>query len=145
MCEFDPFNLHRFIDAQKSDFEIALQELKNGRKESHWIWYIFPQISGLGTSPEAQHYAIKSKKEAIAYLQHEILGLRLVTCTKALLEIKEKKIEEIMEFPDDLKLRSSMTLFSNVSHQNNIFNEVLCRYYQGGFDSKTLSILASNP
>ena len=135
-------NLERFISAQESDYAIALSEIKGGRKRSHWIWYIFPQIQGLGYSSMAQFYAIKDKEEAIAYLKHPILGKRLVEITEALLDLQENNASLIMGYPDDLKLKSSMTLFYVVSAQD-IFKKVLDKYFSGELDQKTISILES--
>ena len=135
-------NLERFISAQESDYAIALSEIKGGRKRSHWIWYIFPQIQGLGYSSMAQFYAIKDKEEAIAYLKHPILGKRLVKITEALLDLQENNASLIMGYPDDLKLKSSMTLFYVVSAQD-IFKKVLDKYFSGELDQKTISILES--
>src|SRR5690242_11585867 len=108
MIEPDPHNLQRFVVAQAEDYECALRELERGQKESHWIWYIFPQVAGLGHSPTAQKYAIQSKSEAVAYLKHPLLGPRLQRCSEALLKHQGRTVEDIMGFPDDLKLRSSM-------------------------------------
>ncbi|NJL91361.1 MAG: DUF1810 domain-containing protein [Coleofasciculaceae cyanobacterium SM2_1_6] len=112
MTSEDPHNLQRFLDAQNKKYVSALRELHNGKKLSHWIWYIFPQVAGLGHSSIAQEYAISSKEEASAYLSHEVLGSRLHECASALLPHKDKRVEDIMGFPDDLKLKSSMTLFA---------------------------------
>ena len=134
--------LERFLSAQESDYVIALSEIKSGRKRSHWMWYIFPQIQGLGYSYMAQFYAIKDKEEAIAYLKHSILGKRLVEITEALLDLQENNASLIMGYPDDLKLKSSMTLFYVVSAQD-IFKKVLDKYFSGELDQKTISILES--
>lgn len=137
----DIYNLQRFIDAQDYDYEIALSELRNGRKESHWIWYIFPQITGLGSSSMAQDYAIRSRAEAKAYLTHEVLGGRLIDCASALLPHKNKSIREIMDSPDDLKLKSSMTLFSTISPETKVFRQIIDTFYAGESDPKTISFL----
>ena len=137
----DPHNLERFLSAQVEDYEVALHELRRGAKESHWIWYIFPQVAGLGSSIMADRYSIKSKDEAIAYIQHQILGTRLTACADALLHVEGKSIEDIMGFPDNLKLKSSMTLFASISPSDNVFQEVLDRYYGGAMDEKTLAFL----
>ena len=134
LTNLDPYNLGRFLSAQSDDYEVALQELQRGAKESHWIWYIFPQVAGLGSSSMAQEYAIQSREEALAYLHHQILGARLTTCANALLQIEGKSIEDIMGFPDDLKLKSSMTLFAATSPPDSIFHAVLARYYDGALD-----------
>jgi uncharacterized protein (DUF1810 family) len=138
----DPFNLERFVLAQEGVFETALQELKRGRKETHWMWFIFPQIMGLGSSAMAQRYAIRSRAEAEAYLQHPVLAQRLRQSAEALLMVDGKSATEIMGFPDDMKLRSSMTLFAQTSIQNeNLFQQVLNKYYQGQPDERTLALL----
>ena len=133
-ANLDPYNLGRFLSAQSDDYEIALQELQRGSKESHWIWYIFPQVAGLGSSSMAQEYAIQSREEALAYLHHEILGTRLTTCANALLQVEGKSIEEIMGFPDDLKLKSSMTLFAAISPPDSIFRHLSCDVRRGMLD-----------
>jgi uncharacterized protein (DUF1810 family) len=143
MTNNDPHNLQRFLSAQAAHYAAALRELQAGRKESHWIWYIFPQVAGLGHSPMAQKYAIGSRGEAIAYLQHGILGARLQECCKALLEHADRKIESIMGFPDDLKLRSSMTLFAKISGQDSVFHNVLNAFYDGEMDRKTIDFLTA--
>jgi uncharacterized protein (DUF1810 family) len=134
--------LERFIEAQKEDYSTALSELRCGRKTTHWIWYIFPQVDGLGSSSMAQEYAIKSKEEAEDYLAHEILGARLHQCADALLDNSGKSIEDIMGFPDDLKLKSSMTLFATLSESGSVFHRVLDTFYGGMMDPKTIEFLA---
>jgi uncharacterized protein (DUF1810 family) len=141
MTNIDPFNLQRFVSAQDDDYDVALRELRRGRKESHWIWYIFPQVAGLGFSPVSQHYAVQSRDEAVAYLDHEILGPRLHECAKALLEIEQRNIDDVMGFPDNLKLQSSMTLFAAISSPDSDFQSVLDRYFGGQADEKTLEFL----
>ncbi|MEO6871978.1 MAG: DUF1810 domain-containing protein [Chthoniobacterales bacterium] len=139
----DPFNLERFITAQEGIFETALQELTRGRKESHWMWFIFPQIAGLGSSTMAQRYAIQSRPGAEAYLSHPILSRRLLQCTETLLAVDGKSASEIMGYLDDMKLRSSMTLFADASGQSeSVFHRVLNKYYGGEADKKTLSIIS---
>ncbi|QQL45245.1 DUF1810 domain-containing protein [Sulfuriroseicoccus oceanibius] len=133
--------LQRFIDAQESDYATALAELRNGQKQSHWIWYIFPQVAGLGFSSMAQHFAIQSHAEATEFLNHPTLGARLIECTDALLEHRGTPIETIMGYPDDLKLRSSMTLFAAISDNDSPFHQVLNAFYQGKPDDKTLAFL----
>ena len=132
--------LGRFVSAQEYDYEIALLEIRKGRKQSHWMWYIFPQIQGLGYSPTAQYYAIENRKEAVEYLKHPILGTRLIEISEALLSLKENDATRIMGYPDDLKLKSSMTLFYEIS-KNDIFKKVLDKYFEGEMDDKTLKIL----
>lgn len=130
--------LNRFLDAQQQDYNRALSEIKNGRKLSHWMWYIFPQIAGLGFSHMAQLYAIKDLAEATDYLHHPVLGSRLVEIAGALLTIQGKTATQIMGSPDDLKLRSSMTLFSLVDGADPVFKKVLDKYYDGKPDPQTI-------
>nr|CAP48608.1 putative integron gene cassette protein [uncultured bacterium] len=134
----DPYNLQRFVTAQAQDYESALAELRAGRKEPHWIWYIFPQVAGLGFSSMAERYAIQSKSEALAYLEHDVLGARLIECSATLLRLDRRRIEDIMGSPDDMKLRSSMTLFKAVSSSDSIFEEVLDKFYSGYEDARTI-------
>lgn len=145
MNEETQYDLERFIQAQQRDFETALGEIKNGQKQSHWIWYIFPQVAGLGNSVMAKKYAIASKAEAVAYLQHEVLGQRLQQCAQALLQYSDKSINSIMGFPDDLKLKSSMTLFTAISPPHNLFAKVLDTFYGGEVDEATIKFLENNP
>lgn len=140
----EPFDLERFLTAQEQTHATALAELGMGRKQSHWMWFIFPQIDGLGHSPTARRYAIKSIDEARAYLDHPVLGPRLLECCQALLDVDGKSAAEIFGHPDDMKLRSSMTLFAAVSKQgNSIFNRVLEKYYGGVADGSTIELLGS--
>jgi uncharacterized protein (DUF1810 family) len=139
----DIHNLKRFFDAQEHAFDVALQELLNGKKQSHWMWYIFPQVEGLGHSTIAKKYAISSKEEAEAYLQHKVLGDRLQQCAAALLTHKDKPIIDIMGYPDNLKLCSSMTLFSTISEPENIFALVIEQFFDRKLDQKTLEFLKS--
>jgi uncharacterized protein (DUF1810 family) len=145
MSEGDPHNLQRFITAQAEAYQCALRELRRGQKESHWIWYIFPQVAGLGHSPTAQEYAIRSRDEAVTYLAHAVLGTRLQRCCEGLLKHQGRRIQDIIGFPDDLKLRSSMTLFATVSGQDSVFHKVLDAFYSGRMDDKTLAFLDLNP
>lgn len=138
----DPFNLTRFLTAQESIYQQVLAELKNGKKRSHWMWFIFPQIQGLGKSPTSIFYAIKTKEEAQAYLNHTILGQRLLECTNIVLSIKGRYASEIFGFPDDMKLKYSMTLFSSIYDDNYPFKQVLDKFFQGKKDDKTDYILA---
>ena len=133
------------MSAQEQDYQKALSELKNGRKETHWIWYIFPQIDGLGVSSIAQNYSIKSLEEANAYLSHPVLGPRLVECAEALCGVDGKTAREIMGSPDDLKLKSSMTLFELADESLAVFSQVLEKYYGGVRDEKTISLVGSTP
>jgi uncharacterized protein (DUF1810 family) len=137
----DPHNLQRFLAAQESDYNTALSELRRGRKQSHWIWYVFPQVQGLGYSSMAQEYAIRSREEGLAYLEHPILGARLRDCATAVLGHQGKQIGDIMGTPDDLKLRSSMTLFASLSEPGSVFHKVLEAFYGGRMDPRTLTFL----
>ena len=141
MNERNPVNLQRFLTAQAEDYECALRELRRGQKESHWIWYIFPQVAGLGHSPMAQDYAIGSRDEAVACLNHAVLGRRLRQCCEALLRHQDRKVQDIMGCPDDLKLRSSMTLFAMLSTPDSIFQRVLNAFYSGEMDERTIAFL----
>ena len=134
-------SLTRFIEAQYKDFEIALSEIKSGRKKSHWMWYIFPQFQGLGYSATARFYAISSLDEAVEFLNHPILGKRLLMVTSALLELEQSDPLDIFGSPDYMKLQSSMTLFSIVS-ENPIFDKVLQKFFNGAKDQKTQSLSA---
>lgn len=134
-------DLKRFIDAQQADYQIALTEVKNSRKRSHWMWYIFPQIQGLGFSSTSKYYAIKDIQEAEAFLQHPVLGGRLVDICKALLELKTSDANRIFGNPDDLKLHSSMTLFSSIPHTDPVFQLVLEKFFRGIKDRNTLQII----
>lgn len=145
MIDEDPHNLRRFLEAQAGCYDSALRELAAGRKESHWIWYIFPQLAGLGHSASALRYAIHSREEAVAYWQHALLGVRLQQCCEALLAHGGTPIEAILGFPDHLKLRSSMTLFHTVSPEADICREVLKTFYGGEKDPKTLDFLTTRP
>lgn len=137
----DPFELNRFVAAQESSYAAALAELSQGQKRSHWMWYIFPQIAGLGRSSTAQRYAISGLEEARAYLAHPVLGDRLRECCDQLLILEGVSAHDIFSSPDDMKLRSSMTLFSAVDGQPSIFFQVLQKYYQGQMDTATLDII----
>ena len=134
-------DLQRFLDAQEEDFEIALSEIRGGRKRSHWMWYIFPQIAGLGFSSTSKFYAIKDKTEARSYLAHSVLGERLIEISNALLEIEGKTANQIFGNPDDLKLKSSMTLFGALEDSNPVFQKVLDKYFGGAKDARTIKII----
>lgn len=134
----DPYNLDRYIEAQTGLFEQACFELRRGRKTGHWMWFIFPQIAGLGLSPTSQHYAIRSLHEAQAYLEHPILGPRLREICRILLGIEGRTAHEIFGSPDDMKLRSSMTLFAHATPDNAVFADVLSKYFGGVEDERTL-------
>ena len=137
------FNLDRFKKAQSRDYATALSEIKKGRKESHWMWYIFPQIQGLGFSSTAQYYAIRDLQEAKDYLAHPVLGARLKEISSALLDLEGLSASEIFGYPDDLKLRSSMTLFRLADLDCEIFRDVIDKYYDGIPDDRTVSIVRS--
>jgi uncharacterized protein (DUF1810 family) len=139
----DPFDLARFASAQDGVFDCALAEIRNGDKRSHWMWFIFPQIDGLGFSSTAKRYAIKSAEEARQYLPHPVLGPRLLECAEAVLEVAGRSAFDIFGSPDDLKLKSCMTLFESVAGQDSVFSRVLDKYYQGKRDSRTQEILAA--
>ncbi|QOJ23609.1 MAG: DUF1810 domain-containing protein [Gammaproteobacteria bacterium] len=141
----DPYDLDRFVQAQVHDFEIALAEIAGGRKHSHWMWYIFPQFAGLGFSAMSQRYAIKSVAEAQAYLNHPILGPRLIRCCEAVLAVNGRSTYEIFAAPDDMKLKSCATLFASVTPKGSVFERVLDKYFQGERDQKTLDFLLHNP
>jgi len=134
-------NLQRFIRAQERDYPIALAEIKNGRKRTHWMWYIFPQLAGFGSSPMSQRYAIANLDEARAYLQHELLGQRLVEITTALLGLSTNDVNDVFDYPDDLKLQSSMTLFSLVPNASPVFLLVLDKFFSGEQDETTMELL----
>jgi uncharacterized protein (DUF1810 family) len=138
----DIYNLHRFLDAQVGVYDTVLNELRAGRKFSHWIWFIFPQIAGLGRSGMAQQFAIGSLDEAKAYLQHPVLGPRLRACTQLVLDVNGRSAEEIFGYPDYLKFRSCMTLFLTTATDNTLFNDALLKYFDGKPDTLTLDILA---
>ena len=137
----DSFDLERFVQAQETVYSRVVVELREGRKRSHWMWFIFPQIAGLGFSAMAQRYAITSREEADAYLSHALLGPRLITCTNLVLAVKDRSINAILGAPDDVKFRSSMTLFAAVSDEP-IFRDALAKYFAGERDRATLDILA---
>ena len=137
----DPFDLQRFVDAQARVYSSVLDELRAGRKRSHWIWFIFPQVAGLGSSPTAARYAISSLDEAGAYLRHDVLGPRLHECTQLVNAVQGRSIGQIFGSPDDLKVRSSMTLFARATQDNSDFVELLTRYYDGEEDPLTLARL----
>ena len=134
-------SLQRFIDAQQSDYETALSEIKRGRKQSHWMWYIFPQIQGLGFSATSKLYAIKNLQEAQAYMNHPLLGKRLKEITNALIDLPSNNAHEIFGSPDDVKLKSSMTLFASLPDADPVFESALKKFFKGEKDAKTLSII----
>ena len=136
-------NLERFLDAHTKMYGQAIHELRMGKKRSHWMWYIFPQISGLGRSGTAKFYAIENIIEAQEYLNHPVLGARLFECTEAVLDIEEPNISKVLSSPDDMKLKSSMTLFSSISPSGNVFTQVLNKYFNGDHDNNTLRLLSN--
>ena len=136
----DPFDLGRFVTAQDRVYETVLAELRAGAKRSHWIWFVFPQLRGLGRSSTAEHYGITSADEAVAYLAHPLLGRRLRECAALLSTHADRSATEILGYPDDLKVRSSMTLFARVG-QDPVFREVLDTFYDGADDPATLDLL----
>lgn len=140
----DPYNLARFIQAQENAYATALRELRNGQKRSHWMWFIFPQIQGLGFSPTAQYYAIKDIDEARAYLAHSLLGPRLAECTATVNALEGKSLEQIFGHVDHLKFRSSMTLFELASEADSEFSKALDKYCSGERDKATLDIAAAS-
>jgi uncharacterized protein (DUF1810 family) len=142
MADNDPYDLDRFVQAQAADYGRALSELRAGEKRSHWMWYIFPQIAGLGQSPMSQRYSIKSAAEAQAYLDHPVLGPRLRECAAAVDNIVGRSALEIFGSPDDMKLRSCATLFAHVSHEN-VFDQLIQKYFDGQPDRETLRLLNS--
>ena len=134
-------NLQRFVDAQQGVYEQDLSQIKGGRKQSHWMWFVFPQIDGLGYSEISKRYGIKSMAEAEAYLQHPLLGVRLLQISEALLQLGSSDAYQIFGSPDDLKLKSSMTLFSSLPNAPAIFRKVLDKFFAGAKDPKTLRLL----
>ncbi|MGO9014105.1 MAG: DUF1810 domain-containing protein [Dissulfurispiraceae bacterium] len=137
----DPYDLKRFLSAQEGIYERALAELTRGQKRTHWMWYIFPQFDGLGYSPTAKRYSIKSIEEARQYLNHPVLGKRLLECTEAVIALKGASLSEIFGYPDDLKFKSSMTLFEKIAGSGSVFSSALDRYCNGERDATTLKLL----
>ncbi len=138
----DPFDLQRFISAQENVYDRVIAELKGGQKRTHWMWYIFPQIDGLGYSHTTKYYAIKNLEEARHYLNHPLLGARLRECAEAVFAIEGRSASEIFAYPDNLKLKSSMTLFAYVTEDaQSVFARVLDKYFEGERDTKTLNII----
>ncbi|SFN75635.1 DUF1810 domain-containing protein [Nitrosospira briensis] len=141
----DPYNLQRFADAQRPIYENVRRELGSGSKRSHWMWFIFPQLKGLGRSNMAQLFAISSREEAALYLEHPVLGSRLRECSQLVAAINGRSIDDIFGYPDHLKFRSSMTLFAQVAADNKVFNACLQKYFNGEPDPATLAQLSSEP
>jgi uncharacterized protein (DUF1810 family) len=140
-----PTDLGRFIDAQATAFGSACRELRSGRKTGHWIWYVFPQLKGLGVSSTSEFYGISSLAEVKAFLAHPVLGPRLVEATQIILAVQDRSLRDILGTPDDLKFRSCMTLFEHAAEGENIFSKALARYCGGKRDLKTLTLLGTKP
>ena len=136
-----PYHLERFVEAQEDVFAEVLDELRAGRKRGHWMWFIFPQMKGLGRSAAAAYYGVGSLEEAAAYLRHPVLGPRLVECTQLVNEVEDRSIHEILGSPDDLKFRSSMTLFARAAEDDTAFRAALNKYFGGEPDRLTLELL----
>ena len=141
MSDPDRYGLARFVDAQERCYELVLSELRNGRKRTHWMWFIFPQFAGLGSSPMAARYAIRSIGEARAYLGHPVLGPRLLACAEAALAIEGQSASAVFGAPDDMKLRSCATLFARVSPPGSVFDRLIVKYFGGEQDQATLRLL----
>ncbi len=141
MCEKRVYDLERFVKAQEPVFETALAELRAGRKRNHWMWFVFPQLGGLGRSPMAQHYGINSFGEAVAYLEHPVLGTRLRQCVEVVLSLQCGSLRQVFGTPDDIKFRSSMTLFALTAGPDSVFQEALNRYCKGAMDQVTVDLL----
>lgn len=137
-------DLNRFLEAQQDDYVVALAEIQQGKKRSHWMWYIFPQLEELGISSRAKYYGIKNKEEALNYLKNEVLGRRLKEISSALLRLNSNDATQVMGEPDDLKLRSCMTLFSVLPDTDPVFQKVLNKFFEGQGDPKTLKFLNKN-
>jgi uncharacterized protein (DUF1810 family) len=137
----DPYDLQRFVDAQQTVFDTAREELRGGRKRSHWMWFIFPQIAGLGRSATAARYALSSLAEARAYLAHPLLGERLRECAELVAALQDKSVSEIFGYPDDLKFHSSVTLFAQAAERGSVFDVCLQKYFAGQADAATLALL----
>ena len=137
----NPFDLQRFVNAQNAVYDQVCAELRAGQKQSHWVWFIFPQLRGLGHSAVAEAYGIASRQEAVAYLEHAVLGPRLRECTRLVNLVEGHSISLILDYPDNLKFRSSMTLFANAASDNQVFKEALRKYFGGEPDSLTLERL----
>lgn len=137
----DRFDLQRFVDAQEPVYEVVLGELRSGRKRSHWIWFVFPQLRGLGRSPTAEQFGISSLEEAGAYLKHDVLGPRLRECARLVAQIDGRSADDIFGWPDNLKVRSSMTLFAHAIDDNAEFRAVLDKFYEGEDDPATVELL----
>jgi uncharacterized protein (DUF1810 family) len=137
----DPFDLQRFVRAQEGTYERALSEIKSGKKQSHWMWFVFPQFDGLGWSATSRRYGIKSLAEARAYLTHPVLGPRLIECAEALLSLQDLTASDVFGYPDELKLQSSATLFAQASPSGSVFHRILDKYFDGRPDEATLRLI----
>jgi uncharacterized protein (DUF1810 family) len=135
-------NLDRFLKAQEEDYETALSEIRSGHKRSHWIWYIFPQLKGLGFSSTSEYYGINGLSEAKSYMENEILRARLIEISEALLTLESSDAEDVMGYPDNLKLMSSMTLFAEAAPGEKVFQRVLDKFFGGKKDQRTLGLIA---
>ncbi len=140
----DPYHLERFVEAQASCFAQVMSELATGKKRTHWMWFIFPQLEGLGSSPMAQRFAISGIEEARAYLAHPVLGDRLRDCTSLVNAVSGRSVEDIFGYPDNLKFHSSVTLFACADPENRVFNQALTKYFNGHPDKNTLNRLPSS-
>jgi len=138
-------HLERFVAAQEGVYERALAEIRNGRKQSHWMWFVFPQFAGLGFSETSKHYAVKSLEEATVYLAHPALGPRLIECAEAVLAVEGRSAADIFGSPDDMKLRSSATLFAHVSPADSVFHRILDKYFGGLPDDHTMRLIRTQP
>ena len=141
MCEKRVYDLERFVSAQEPVFVTALTELRAGKKQTHWMWFVFPQLHGFGRSPLAQHYGINSLGEATAYIEHPVLGPRLKQCVEAVLALQGRSLRQIFGSPDDTKFRSSMTLFALAAGEDSVFQEALNRYTKGAMDQMTVDLV----
>jgi uncharacterized protein (DUF1810 family) len=141
--QHDPFNLQRFVQAQDPVFERVQREIDDGRKRSHWMWFVFPQFAGLGGSEMSRRFAITCAEETRAYLAHDLLGARLRTCTQLVLNVRQRSVAEIFGHPDDLKFHSSITLFAQFSAAGSLFHQALERFFHGIEDEWTLQLLDS--
>jgi uncharacterized protein (DUF1810 family) len=141
MATPDPFDLQRFVVAQADIYQEALDEIRKGRKQTHWMWFIFPQLAGLGMSPTSQHYGITGLREAAAYLSHSLLGPRLIECSEGVLLVTGRSARDIFGSPDDMKLRSSATLFARVTDASSVFHKILEQYFAGQVDPRTIALL----
>jgi uncharacterized protein (DUF1810 family) len=137
----DPHNLRRFMEAQEPLYAQVRAELRRGQKSGHWMWFIFPQIRGLGSSETAQHFAIANRQEATEFAAHPVLGSRLRECTELVVQAEHKSVEQIFGYPDNLKFHSSMTLFARTAKDKQLFLDALAKYFSGAFDPQTLARL----